>query len=240
MKPISYKLYYDSKLDNFRFPAHKILGNPNSDYPFLLIENFLSNLEAQNLYRDLIQRESFEFAKVKAVENTILKPKLKKSIRNTKVLELNSMEIDSYQLALNRVRVKIEEFFKVILIGSSMPQALLYERGSYYLRHSDSCNELIDNSKELIGWNLVAKERVITTVLFLNSHKNIENRDFFEGGELVFNFLFSDNKREPFSIEPMRGSLIAFPSNPIFSHEVKKVLSGYRLTIAQWHNAIIN
>jgi SM-20-related protein len=92
----------------------------------------------------------------------------------------------------------------------------------------------------LIGFKLVAFERKITTVLFINSSKDIReiDRDFI-GGELLFNFLFDDDGKV-FSLKPKAGLLIAFPSCPHFSHEVLEVIDGYRITLVKWFNTITN
>jgi SM-20-related protein len=33
--------------------------------------------------------------------------------------------------------------------------------------------------------------------------------------------------------------LVVFASNPIYTHEVKEVKEGYRLTLVQWHDALL-
>ena len=36
------------------------------------------------------------------------------------------------------------------------------------------------------------------------------------------------------------GTMLVFLSNPYFTHEVLKVKQGRRISLVQWHNAIIN
>jgi SM-20-related protein len=77
-------------------------------------------------------------------------------------------------------------------------------------------------------------------VLFATSCKDDANDRFsFSGGELEFNFLKNIDGTDVV-LKPSAGDMVVFPSNPYFSHEVKKVKSGYRLTLVQWHNAILN
>lgn len=61
----------------------------------------------------------------------------------------------------------------------------------------------------------------------------------FNGGELVFNYLY-DEKKENIMLQPEAGDMILFLSNPFFTHEVKEVKEGYRLTMVQWHDAIVH
>jgi predicted 2-oxoglutarate/Fe(II)-dependent dioxygenase YbiX len=85
----------------------------------------------------------------------------------------------------------------------------------------------------------IAPQRKLTTVLFTTSHsKHIEDPYHFSGGELLFNYLF-DKDGNTIKFEPKAGDMIIFPSNPYFSHEVLRVQQGYRLTLVQWHDAII-
>lgn len=55
----------------------------------------------------------------------------------------------------------------------------------------------------------------------------------------MFNYLF-DAQGNNIKFIPEAGDMIVFPSNPIFSHEVLRVEDGYRLTLVQWHNAIVS
>jgi SM-20-related protein len=74
--------------------------------------------------------------------------------------------------------------------------------------------------------------------LFATSHAHkCDDRFTFNGGELVFNFL-KDKKGNTITLKPKAGDMLVFASNPYFSHEVKEVKRGYRLTLVQWHNAI--
>ena len=134
---------------------------------------------------------------------------------------------------------EIEGFFKFPLTISSDVQVLEYTKDAFYKAHSDDSNMLVDNEK-LVGFIPVAKNRKLTTVLFTTSYdeKN-DSLNSFNGGELLFNFLYDSNKNQ-IKIKPKKGDMLVFLSNPYFTHEVLKIKSGYRLTLVQWHDALIN
>jgi SM-20-related protein len=60
----------------------------------------------------------------------------------------------------------------------------------------------------------------------------------FSGGELLFNYLM-DEEGHTITLRPQAGDMIVFLSNPYFSHEVLPVTDGFRLTLVQWHNALL-
>ena len=104
--------------------------------------------------------------------------------------------------------------------------------------HSDDSSMLYKDN-ELVGFLPVAKQRRVSTVLFTTSYDEITSDNTFTGGELLFNFLYDENENEV-KIKPKAGDMLVFLSNPYFTHEVLKVLEGRRITLVQWHNAIIN
>ncbi len=230
MVQISNQLFCKKEVFNLNFPVDKILPSPYFEYPFLIIDNFLSQNECEFIYQEIIKDSEFESAKVKILKDNLILPKLNQNVRKTNLHNLTNQSKLIYKEAFFKIKNKIEKFFNLILLQSSGIQALGYEKGAYYLKHSDNCSELIDKNKNLIGFRSVANERKITTVSFLNSN--------FNGGELIFNFLF-DKRMEVFTFKPKTGTLIAFASNPIFTHEVKEVLNGYRVSLVEWHNALI-
>ena len=114
------------------------------------------------------------------------------------------------------------------------------KEGDFYIKHADDSREIVDKEGETVAFNCIVPTRKLSTVLFGTSHssnKLSSNEETFEGGELVFNYLF-DESGKPLVIYPKAGDMIIFFSNPFFSHEVKAVTSGYRLSMVQWHNAL--
>jgi len=75
-------------------------------------------------------------------------------------------------------------------------------------------------------------------VMFLSSYADEPKGRFeFSGGELVFDFLY-DEQQENIKLRPKMGDLVSFFSNPYFSHSVKEVKDGLRISVAQWHNLL--
>lgn len=199
------------------------LPNPYLDYPFLVIENFLTEAEA-----DLIAKVTKENSPKKAkVHGGLIK-----RIRNVESFKVDEISSNIYFKEFKKHQHSIEEFFSTPLLYGTDIQALGYRKGFFYKRHADNSSEIVDKNGDVVGYKLVSPERKITTVLFLNSHG-----ESFSGGELTFNHLF-DKRGENFSLFPKKGTMIVFPSNPIFAHEVKEVESGFRLTFVQWHMSI--
>ena len=132
----------------------------------------------------------------------------------------------------------IEEFFSLPLTTSTKIQTLEYTKGSFYKAHSDDSNVLLKDD-ELVGFIPVAPQRKITSVLFTTSHNKEKTKNSFQGGELVFNYLYDEEEKQ-IRLEPQAGDMIVFLSNPYFTHEVLEVKDGYRLSLVQWHDGIIN
>ena len=92
------------------------------------------------------------------------------------------------------------------------PQLVSYSPGERYTEHNDS-EEFIDGR-----WKKVV-DRDYTVIFYLNSD--------FVGGELVF-------PEQGVSISPKEGSIVLFPSNHIYPHEVMPVQDGVRYAIVSW------
>lgn len=67
--------------------------------------------------------------------------------------------------------------------------------------------------------------RLISAVGYLN--------DNYEGGEIYFPYL-------DIKIKPKSGSVVFFPSNYIYVHEVMPMVSGVRYAIPQWYHSLTN
>lgn len=225
MNQISEFVYIRDILDDIMVP-NKILPNPYCDFPFLVIENFLDN-DTCDEFMDFTQTTKNQTtANLRNSDGTF---GANENTRKTKIFDLPQNLIEKYQNAFENNRQQIEGFFAKAIISSTQIQALGYFEGDFYKAHSDDSSFLVDKEKNLVGFKLVAPNRKITTVVFAN--------DDFEGGELEFNFLQLENG-DSVIFKPKKGSMIAFASNSIFTHEVKKVLKGFRLSFAQWHNAL--
>jgi Rps23 Pro-64 3,4-dihydroxylase Tpa1-like proline 4-hydroxylase len=66
--------------------------------------------------------------------------------------------------------------------------------------------------------------RVLSTVGYLN--------DNYDGGEINFPYV-------GVTIKPEAGSVIFFPSNFIYVHEVRPMISGIRYAVPQWYHSLL-
>ncbi len=240
MIQISQDIFLDEYVYNLNIQT-AYLPNPYKTTPYFIIKNFLKPHELALFTKEIKMDDDAVVAKVKSeVIHGVVKAKVNKEYRDTKIYSLEDKLYDLYRSRFFTYQKEIEDYFSVALTTSTKVQALEYKKGGFYIQHADDSNALIDKDKKIIGYTTVAPQRKFTTVLFATSHSEDPDGKFsFSGGELVFNFLKDKNKNEVV-LKPSAGDMVAFPSNPYFSHEVKEVKSGYRLTLVQWHNAITN
>ena len=215
----------------------KLLPNPYYDYPFLIIENFFDKNECNEINQEIKRDEDFQKAQVK-IDKSEIKATTNEEIRKTNIYALNKNHLELYTNRFLQHQALIEDYFKIALTTSTEVQVLEYLKGSFYTMHSDDSSMMYKNN-ELIGFTPVAKQRKISTVLFTTSYDENTSDTTFTGGELLFNFLYDENGNEV-KIKPKAGDMVVFLSNPYFTHEVLKVIEGRRITLVQWHNAIIN
>ncbi len=238
MIQISNKIYCDDMFSNITL-ENKLLPNPYKDYPYLIVEDFLSKSLCKDIVDDIKSNNEYIKAQVKdQILNGIVKSKLNEKYRKTNILKLSDKYESIYKKQFLNLQPKIEEYFHAPITFSSTIQMLEYKRGSFYTKHADDSSEILDKDKNTIGFKNVAPYRKITTVLFCSQFEDKTDDYSFNGGELVFNYLYDENQNQ-IKIKPKIGDLIIFPSNPYFSHEVLPVKSGYRLTLVQWHDAIL-
>ncbi len=238
MQQISNHVFCDDFVLSLNLDS-RLMPNPYNDYPYLIIKNFLSESTCSDISNYTYNTSKCEKAKVKTrVLNSVVNPSVNEKIRKTMIHKLPKVFFNAYEESFKAHQLKIEEFFSIALTTSTKIQTLEYTKGSFYIKHADDSNELVDDDLNTIGFVQVAPQRKLTTVLFTTSHKVHNNKGrSFTGGELRFNYLYDiDGKQIEFV--PQAGDMIIFPSNPIYSHEVLPVNDGYRLTLVQWHNAI--
>lgn len=112
-------------------------------------------------------------------------------------------------------RSVIKEAIKFYLpdsTGIEEPQLVSYSVGERYGEHNDS-EELINGE-----WKRVT-DRDFTIIFYLN--------DNYQGGELVF-------PKQGVTISPKAGSVVIFPSDHRYPHEVIPVKEGIRYAIVSW------
>lgn len=233
LEQISNYVYCDSFLNSLDIET-KLLPNPYHDYPFLVIKNFFSKDICEEIVNSKKADDDAIDAKVKSenYENHI-----DKDIRKTKIYKLDKKFRTLYDKMFKLHQAKIEQYFNIALTTSTKIQVLEYEKGSFYVAHSDDSN-MIQNGDSLVGFKCVVPNRRLTSVLFSTSYNNEPDKYSFSGGELVFNYLY-DKYGNQIKLEPEAGDMVLFLSNPYFTHEVLEVKEGYRLSIVQWHDALV-
>lgn len=236
MTQISNYIYCEDFLTTLDIQT-KILPNPYYDYPYLIIENFFDKLECDEVNKQIIQDNDYEEAQV-LIPDKIITSEVKEKIRKTNIYSLDEYLLNLYSERFLKYQSQIEDYFKLALTTSTQVQVLEYQKDSFYMMHSDDSSMLFKDDK-LVGFVPVITERKLSTVLFTTSHVNNSETGDFDGGELLFNFLY-DEKGNQVKIEAKAGDMVIFLSNPYFTHEVVKVKNGRRITLVQWHNAIIN
>jgi SM-20-related protein len=238
LRQISNFVYCDDFIADLRYET-RLAANPYYDYPYLVIENFLSQEACAEIASYTHEKSEGERARVKKSQLGVVVPELEEDIRKTAIHQLPELLLEGYALSFAYYQKRIEDYFSVALTTATEVQALEYTKGGFYVKHADDSNELVNSDAETVGFVQVAPERKITTVLFATSHASHDGEGLqFSGGELVFNYL-SDADGDPVRLRPKAGDMVVFPSNPLYSHEVLPVTAGYRLTLVQWHDAII-
>lgn len=237
MRQISNSIYCDNFLFDLDIKT-RFLPSQYNELPFLVIDNFLSHDTCMEINRSIKQDEDYEKAML-LPSNNLNNSFLNEKIRKTNIYELDDIYKKIYEHNFQLFQRQIEGFFNMGIIKSTKIQVLEYLPGSFYSMHSDDSSMLFDNGK-LAGFVPASHERKLTTVLFTTDYdEDLETEDSFYGGELLFNFLY-DKNGNTVEIKPSAGQLIVFPSNPFFTHEVKKVISGRRISLVQWHNTILD
>lgn len=115
--------------------------------------------------------------------------------------------------------------------GRGMPQLaeqiqfLKYEEAMLgkFRRHWD------DGYHEAGQFRFTSPHRKITAILILN--------EGYEGGELVLDTVLDEQGR-PFIVKPPAGTLIIFPSDQRYPHEVKPVVKGIRRSVVAWFDLV--
>lgn len=214
--------------------ATPLLPSPYEEFPFLVIENFLNEETCKEIIDSAKADSDTTDAELRSSDTT-----LNQKIRNTKIHKLTALHQKLYNEAFNTIRPQIESFYSLSLTSSTKPQLLEYTKGSFYKAHSDDSSVLVDKRGNIMGFKQIAPQRKLTTLLFISEHSDKEPSPYqYSGGELTFDY-FKDNEDQKLLLTPKMGTLIVFGSNPIYTHEVKVVKDGYRLTVAQWHDALL-
>lgn len=132
-----------------------------------------------------------------------------------------SETVDIYKLSVDVISLVRELFLKTVAphYGQEIewferPEILRYHPGGEYKPHADSENWFANEK----SWKRVL-DRDLSILLYLN--------DGFTGGEIAFpNF--------GLKFKPVRGLMVAFPSDGRYLHSARPVVSGVRYALVSW------
>lgn len=222
MHQISNYVYALDNLLEWEIPT-KRLPNPYHDFPYILIRGVLTPQECKAITSFVLDASEIHTASLRGGN-------VNSHIRKTDIYTLPLEYTSLYQTRFNALLTDIETFFSLSITCSTPLQVLGYNEGAFYVKHADDSSELRDREGNTVGYVSVAPERKLSTVLFAN--------DDFEGGELLFNYLY-DDQGYSIMLQPKAGDMLVFLSNPYFAHEVLPVTKGFRLSLVQWHDALL-
>jgi predicted 2-oxoglutarate/Fe(II)-dependent dioxygenase YbiX len=109
-----------------------------------------------------------------------------------------------FECAKNAIIHYCDDFPDLEISSDSGYTLLRYETGQFYKQHVDSFKQ---------------EQRALSCSFVLN--------DDYEGGE----FAFFDRK---IKLKPKKGSVVMFPSNFMYPHEIMPVQNGIRYSIITW------
>lgn len=167
---------------------------------------------------DLCERIIKEYSNPAEWRDTLIGTKtVDKRVRNCREIPLSIDEViqknidirkqldnEIFQSVSKSISLYVEKYPKLVLQQDSGYQFLKYEKGEFYVQHTDS---------------YINEPRHVSCSFQLN--------DDYLGGEFAF------FNRE-IMIRSKRGSVIMFPSNFMFPHEVMPVTEGTRYSIVTW------
>ena len=211
-----------------------LMPNPYQELPYLIIEDLFDEQLCRQVVNTVQADNDAQAAKLRSRTR-----KLDRNIRKTNIHTLSAPHQSLYDEAFEKARPQIEAYFALSLTTSTAVQVLEYTKNSFYISHADDSSMIVDEQGDIVAFKQVAPQRKISTVLFMSEYsEEVKDGYHFNGGELAFNY-FKDREGNTVMLRPKMGMMIAFASNPIYTHEVKEVNEGYRLTLVQWHDALL-
>jgi len=234
MKQISQKYFYDSDFLDPKIPnGEKFIPKTlEKELPILILDNLLSPKTCDKMVAKL--RASIG-GKVEIDDEQ----KLNTNIRDTFFLNITPGDHQIIKSTVENTRPQIEKYFDAKLEESEGLQILGYGEGGKYQLHSDSCNPFFDDKGTFDHWELTRGNRQISLILFLSDSVSVIKYDNeFVGGTVSFDYMVN-GQGKCLVVQPKKGTLVAFPSNPYFSHTVHEVYEGFRVSVVEWYKAKI-
>lgn len=234
MRYISKQYEYDDTFLEKKIPAEAMLAicDTEHDIPIFVDETALSDVQCDKIIEAFLENGPSGRSYAEKARDNI--------VRKSHHFDLTGTNRSTYCAAIQRVRDKIGAYYSVILGDSDGAHGLGYGVGCKYSLHADNCDPVLDETGNVLHFEIKFPRRQISTILFLtDSVDEITAKYQHVGGNLSFDLL-RDQNNNPLLIEPKKGHLVAFPSHPIYSqevHEVYEVSDGYRFVIVDWFDA---
>jgi len=247
----SYEVCYrDAELSG-NHPPHTFYEFTGPE-PIIEYKNFLSSAELDFVYLEILKVFSHRRPALVHDYNTDT-DKISKSIgvhkdiRSTdaftpdkRVLELLEQKLEDVVFPMLKEYYNIRGAFKRV----ERWNCLGYQVGDFFRVHCDSFirSAIATNPKMKIEpgqfWYANNPHRKFTTLLYLNAYSSadIAPPGQYTGGELHMPRILKDGI--PVQFKPEAGTLLGFPSNFIFMHEVKPITSGYRFSTVTWTDVV--
>ncbi len=232
MKKVSKRYHYDEQYFAGKVPseAMKVSSSQDEEYPIYISDDFISTDECV----EIIEQFTREGVAGKAEASGDVK-----GVRKAFNFTLGGRAKEIYATAFQRSRPQIEKFFSTQFKDSVGAHGLGYSPGCKYDVHADNCDAVVDAAGQLQEFKLVNERRQLSSILFLTeSVDEFTSANQHVGGNLSFRFIH-DNDDDMLLVEPKPGLFVAFPSSPIFCHEVHEVYdvsSDFRITIVDWYD----
>ncbi len=209
--------------------------------PHIHQENFLTEDEIKLVYQSaLVNFPKRQYATVHDYSSGVASTKLSIDGRYTHGIPCDPEVYTTLASAVEtRLYPLIESHYEVKgkLKVSEAIQVLGYGEGYFFGNHCDNCLWQAPGHEEQLWW-ANTPHRKYSTVIYLNDQvEGYSKTGEYAGGDFVLTRVL-DADRKSVVIKPKAGSMITFPSNFMFMHEVKKVLRGYRISCVVWHDVI--
>lgn len=146
-------------------------------------------------------------------------------VRRAFSIEVDPATLVAIEAKLDAARDAVGAYYRLPLVKREGAGFLRYAPGGFYRPHRDRAIDA--------AWP-GASERLIALVVFLNSSRSGRAHGDFSGGELlIFPEPSEAPSREPMTVTPREGFLVAFHAAVL--HEVRPVIGGMRDVIVDWY-----
>lgn len=214
-----FKQHHEDK--SFYFPNRKL----EASHPLLIIPNFLTPDEVQMFIRQMIS--NLKYAELMTGMNEAGERVYRPDYRSTGVIRHVDVSLlnKKFEYIVDLIKNYWDADYEFGMSSTWAP--MVYAPGDHYKLHPD-------NMMPSPPYKILLPKYVFSCIIYLNdiSREASQTDLTFTGGELIFPQWEEDGK--PLIIPPKAGTLVLFPSNAHYQHQVNPVKEGIRLCIANW------